>query len=48
MGLSRNDGSIAVPSEQRFLLESLLDQTALALTRAHGSELPPHNLAAVS
>ncbi len=47
IGLSRDDGFIAVPDEQRPLLESLLDQTALALTRASGSKLPPRNLAAV-
>lgn len=47
MGLSRDDGLIAIPDEQRPLLESLLDQTALALTRARGSKLPPRNLAAV-
>jgi two-component system sensor histidine kinase KdpD len=47
MGLSRDDGSIAVPPEHGLLLESLLDQTALALTRARGSELPPRSLAAV-
>ena len=47
MGLSRDDGVISVPEEQRPLLESLLDQTALALTRARGSKLPPRSLAAV-
>lgn len=47
LGLSRDDGSIAVPAEHELLLESLLDQTALALTRARGSELPPRSLAAV-
>lgn len=47
MGLSRDDGFIAVSDEQRPLLESLLDQTALALTRARGAKLPPRNLAAV-
>ena len=47
LGLSRDDGSIAVPPEHGLLLESLLDQTALALTRARGSELPPRSLAAV-
>lgn len=47
LGLSRDDGSIAVPAQHELLLESLLDQTALALTRARGSELPPRSLAAV-
>lgn len=47
MGLSRDDGFIAVPDEQRPLLESLLDQTALAITRERGSKLPPRNLATV-
>lgn len=47
LGLSRDDGFIAVGDEQRPLLESLLDQTALALTRAGESKLPPRNLAAL-
>jgi two-component system sensor histidine kinase KdpD len=41
MGLSRDDGSKPVSEEQRPLLESLLDQTALALTRARDVDLPP-------
>lgn len=41
LGLSRDDGSKPVSEEQEPLLESLLDQTALALTRAQESELPP-------
>jgi two-component system sensor histidine kinase KdpD len=40
LGLSRDDGSRPVSEEQEPLLESLLDQTALALTRARGSEGP--------
>jgi two-component system, OmpR family, sensor histidine kinase KdpD len=47
MGLSRDDGLKPVSNEQLPLLESLLDQTALALTRARDSGLPPRNLAAV-
>jgi two-component system sensor histidine kinase KdpD len=47
MGLSRDDGGNPVTEEQRLLLESLLDQTALALTRARDVDLPPRNLAAV-
>ena len=47
MGLSRDDLVNPVNEEQRPLLESLLDQTALALTRARGSKLPPRNLTAV-
>ena len=47
MGLSRDDGGNPVSEEQRLLLESLLDQTALALTRARDVDLPPRNLAAV-
>lgn len=47
MGLSRDDGLNPVSEEQEQLLESLLDQTALALTRARGSDLPPRSLAAV-
>jgi two-component system sensor histidine kinase KdpD len=34
MGLARDDGSTAVPDEQRALLANLLDQVALALERA--------------
>ena len=37
LGLSRDDGSKPVSEEQEPLLESLLDQTALALTRARES-----------
>jgi two-component system, OmpR family, sensor histidine kinase KdpD len=37
VGLSRDDGQRPVSEEQELLLESLLDQTALALTRARGS-----------
>lgn len=40
-GLSRDDGSTPVSEEARPLLESLLDQTALALTRARDVDLPP-------
>jgi two-component system sensor histidine kinase KdpD len=47
MGLSRDDGGNPVTEEQRLLLESLLDQTALALARARDVDLPPRNLAAV-
>lgn len=47
MGLSRDDGSNPVSDEHRLLLESLLDQTALALTRARDLDLPPRNLAVV-
>jgi two-component system sensor histidine kinase KdpD len=34
MGLARDDGTAAVPDEQRALLANLLDQAALALERA--------------
>jgi two-component system sensor histidine kinase KdpD len=47
MGLSRDDGLVAVPDEQTMLLQSLLDQTALALMRARGAHLPPADSAAV-
>ena len=47
MGLSRDDGGNPVTEEQRLLLESLLDQTALALTRERDADLPPSDLAAV-
>jgi two-component system sensor histidine kinase KdpD len=47
LGLSRDDGSIPVPLDHGPLLESLLDQTALALTRGRSSKLPPRSLAAV-
>ena len=40
LGLSRDDGSKPIAEEQEPLLESLLDQTALALTRARDSN--PH------
>jgi len=46
LGLSRDDGSKPVREEQEPLLESLLDQTALALTRARESDLPPRRRAA--
>lgn len=45
MGLSRDDGGNPVSEEQRLLLESLLDQTALALTRARDVDLPPRKRA---
>lgn len=45
IGLSRNDGFIAVHDEQKLLLESLLDQTALALVRARQVDLPSSDLA---
>ena len=47
MGLSRDDGGNPVSEEQHPLLESLLDQTALALTRARDVDLPPRKTAAV-
>jgi two-component system, OmpR family, sensor histidine kinase KdpD len=47
MGLSRDDSGNPVSEEQRLLLESLLDQTALALTRARDVDLPPRKRAAV-
>lgn len=47
MGLSRDDGGNPVREDQRLLLESLLDQTALALTRARDVDLPPRKRAAV-
>lgn len=40
LGLSRDDGSKPISEEQAPLLESLLDQTALAITRARESQLP--------
>jgi two-component system sensor histidine kinase KdpD len=40
IGLSRDDGLNPVSDEQRLLLDSLLDQTALALVRARGSAIP--------
>ncbi|HEV2594959.1 MAG TPA: DUF4118 domain-containing protein [Sphingomicrobium sp.] len=45
LGLSRDDGLRPISDEQAPLLESLLDQTALALTRARGFELPPAHAA---
>jgi len=45
LGLSRDDGSRPITEEQEPLLVSLLDQTALALTRARDSE-PPRRMAA--
>ncbi len=47
LGLSRDDGSKPIADEQEPLLESLLDQTALALTRARNSEPPRRRTAAV-
>jgi K+-sensing histidine kinase KdpD len=47
LGLARDDGLKPVGSAQRLLLESLLDQTALALTRARETDLVPRNPAAV-
>lgn len=47
MGFSRDDGGNPVREEQRLLLESLLDQTALALARVRDADLPPRNLAEV-
>lgn len=47
LGLSRDDGAKPIAEEQEPLIESLLDQTALALTRARESELPPANAARV-
>ncbi len=45
MGLSRDDGSNPVNEEQQLLVENLLDQTALALTRARDVDLPPRKRA---
>jgi two-component system sensor histidine kinase KdpD len=47
LGLARDDGSKPISEEQEPLLESLLDQTALALTRARDSE-PPRRIAAAA
>ena len=47
LGLSRDDGAKPIAEEQEPLIESLLDQTALALTRARESELPPATAARV-
>ncbi len=47
VGLSRDDGSNPVKDEQQLLVENLLDQTALALTRARDVDLPPRKRAAV-
>jgi two-component system, OmpR family, sensor histidine kinase KdpD len=41
LGLSRDDGLRPIPEEQAPLLESLLDQTALALTRVRGPGMSP-------
>ncbi|HEV7138513.1 MAG TPA: DUF4118 domain-containing protein [Steroidobacteraceae bacterium] len=46
LGLARDDGSGPVSDEQEPLLKSLLDQTALALTRARDSEPPRRRSAA--
>ena len=46
LGLARDDGSKPILDEQKPLLESLLDQTALALTRARDSEPPRRKTAA--
>ncbi len=46
MGLSRDDGINPVSDEQQLLVENLLDQTALALTRARDVDLPPRKRAA--
>lgn len=40
MGVSRDDGLNPVNEQQRLLLNSLLDQTALALARTRGSATP--------
>ena len=45
LGLSRDDGSRPISEEQQPLLESLLDQTALAMTRARESNVPPRETA---
>ena len=41
LGLSRDDGANPVSKEQRLLLESLLDQVAMALTRAREIDRSP-------
>lgn len=46
LGVARDDGSKPISEDQEPLLESLLDQTALALTRERGSEPPPRRIAA--
>lgn len=46
MGLARDDGSKPIEEEQVPLLGSLLDQTALALTRARDCEPPRRSAAA--
>lgn len=46
LGLARDDGSKPISEDQEPLLESLLDQTALALTRARDSEPPRRRTAA--
>jgi len=47
LGLSRDDGTKPISEEQAPLLESLLDQTALALTRARGPGMSPPQTTAV-
>jgi len=47
MGLSRDDGLNPVSDAQILLLESLLDQTALALARARGPAIPAQGAAAI-
>lgn len=47
MGLSRDDGLNPVSDERRLLLDSLLDQTALALARARGPSTPVRKTAGV-
>src|SRR6185437_668052 len=46
LGLARNDGSKPILEGQEPLLEALVDQTALALTRARDSEPPSRRTAA--
>jgi len=46
LGLARDDGSKPISEDQEPLLESLLDQTALALTRARDSQPPRRSTAA--
>jgi K+-sensing histidine kinase KdpD len=46
VGLARDDGSDPIRPEQQPLLESLLDQTALALTRARSADEPPRRRSA--
>ncbi|GAC1650609.1 MAG: hypothetical protein NVS9B15_10280 [Acidobacteriaceae bacterium] len=47
MGLSRDDGRDPLFEGKQLLLGSLLDQTALAVSRVRGSDLPPRNVAAI-